>query len=126
MGKLIPDAVLDAQLALCTDATMLSICSAEPADYAEATTTGAVCLAKVVITGADFEAAEANAPTGRKVQVKVHNGLTVDASGNATHIVLSKTVGTLLKHITTCTSQALTVGNLVNCPAYWLKNPAPV
>lgn len=112
MGKVIPDAVLDAQLAE-AEGDAVHVCSAEPADYTEASSTHQ--LATQAITGGDY--AKANGDTsGRKSTLTPPSGSTIDNTGTATHVAV--TSGTTLKLVTTCTSQALTSGGSVDVGAF--------
>lgn len=116
MAKFTADAVLDAALAKVATATRLVVTSAQPANFAGI---AAVTLASVVMTAGagngDYTLADGDV-SGRKLTVLAQNGVSVTASGNATHICLDD--GTTLLQVTTCTSQALTSGNTVNVPAY--------
>lgn len=112
MAKYTDDSVLDAALNKIATATRQTICSAQPANFAGI---AAVLLADNVVDSGDFTKANGDV-SGRKVTIAAQNGITVDASGNATHICLDD--GTTLLHVTTVTSQALTAGNTVNIAAY--------
>lgn len=106
MAKWVADAVLDAALDKIATATIMNVCSQQPTTRAEAVTTYA--LADVVMAGGDYTKADGTT-NGRKVTVASKSGVTVDASGTATHVALSD--ATVLLYVTTCTSQALTSGN---------------
>ena len=81
MGKKADDTVLDGLLNVIDNATRMVVTSAEPANFAGI---AAVALADVTLDGSDFT--DANGDTsGRKVTVAAQNGVTVDASGTATH-----------------------------------------
>jgi hypothetical protein len=116
MAKFTADAVLDAALAKVATSTRLTVTSAQPANFAGI---AAVLLASVTMTAGagngDYTLADGDV-SGRKLIVLAQNGVSVTASGNATHICLDD--GTTLLQVTTCTSQALTSGNTVNVPAY--------
>ena len=100
----------------------MHVCSAEPANYAGI---AAVSLADVAVT-ADTDFTKANGDTsGRKVTVAAKSGVTVDATGTATHIVLARTTDSTLRAITTCSLQALTAGNTVNIPAFDIEIADP-
>lgn len=114
MAKLIPDAVIDLQLAPLEEADRLFICSAQPATYAEAA--GTYDLATHILTSGDFSKA-AGDTSGRKLILAAQNGFAVDHTGEATHYVLGKSGDTTIKLIGTLTTQPLTQGNLVNFPA---------
>lgn len=116
MAKFTDDSVLDAALAKVATATRMVVCSAQPANFAGI---AAVALADVTMTAGagngDYTLANGDV-SGRKLTVAAQSGVTVDASGTATHVVLDD--GSTLLHATTCTSQALTAGNTVNVPAF--------
>jgi hypothetical protein len=123
MAKYQIDAMLDAALDyIKNNVTTISVCSAQPATYAEATTTydgGAnkYCLAKKTgLTSGSFTGAADGDSSGRKLTVNQQATITVDASASATHVALCS--GTTLLYVTTCTSQALTAGNTVTVPAW--------
>lgn len=118
MAKFVPDAILDEQAAIYATATILHVCSTQPANYAGI---AALSLASVVLTpgigNGDFTASNGDT-SGRKVTVAAQNAVDVTASGTAGHIVLAISGSSKLLHITTCTGQSLTSGNTVNVPAY--------
>jgi hypothetical protein len=119
MAKKVDDTVLDGALNIIDNATRMVVTSAEPANFAGI---AAVALADVVMAGGDFT--DANGDTsGRKVTVAAKSGVTVDASGTATHVCLDD--GSTLLYVTTCTSQALTSGNTVNIPAWDIEIADP-
>lgn len=123
MGKSATDAVLDGTLDIIASSTLLTVCSAEPTTYTEATST--YKLADVVLDSGDFT--KANGDTnGRKVTIASQTAIPIDSSGTATHVALCTTSGTLLRIVTTCTSQALTSGGTVTTPAfdYEISDPA--
>lgn len=118
MGKAVPDAVLD-QMAdyLAANADTLYVCSTEPANFAGI---AAVALADVAIDSSDFTKANGDT-SGRKTTISAQNGVTVDTSGTAGHIVLADAGSSALLYVTTCSSQALTSGNTVNVPAWKIE-----
>ena len=116
MGKSISDPVLDAANAKIATGTRLSVCSAEPANFAGI---AAVELADVAMTAGDGNGdyVISNGDTnGRKVRVQQQSAVPIDASGTATHIAIDD--GATLLAVTTCTSQALTSGGTVTVPAF--------
>lgn len=114
MAKYVHDDVLDGALDIIrNNANLLIVCSQQPTTRTEAVTTYA--LADIAVDSSDFTKANGDV-SGRKVTVAAQNGVTVDASGNATHIALVD--GTRLLYVTTCTGQTLTAGNTVNIPAW--------
>ena len=130
MGKTVLNAVLDASLQYLEDnADRLCVCSAEPTTYAEAITThdgGAskYKLAIVTIDGTDFTG-PADGTSGRKTTINEQAALTVDATASATHIALCDNGAEALLYVTTCTSQALTLGNTVTVPAWIIQIADP-
>lgn len=114
MGKSIHDDVLDAACAEIATGERVTVCSAEPANFAGIE---AVTLAEGVLTPGHGEGdwTIGNGDTsGRKVRLAQQADLDIDASGNATHIAIDD--GAKLLAVTTCTSQALTMGGTVTIP----------
>lgn len=112
MAKFVDDSVLDAALGIIDNGTRIVVTSAQPANFAGI---AAVLLASTTLAGGDFAIANGDS-SGRKVTIAAKNGVSVTASGTATHVCIDN--GTTLLAVTTCTSQALTSGNLVNIPAH--------
>jgi len=83
------------------------VCNAQPTTYAEATNTMKLAL-KTGLTSGSFTGPADGSPNGRKLTVNEQASITVDASGDATHVALCS--GTVLLYVTTCTTQALTSG----------------
>lgn len=131
MAKFSADENMDAMLDnIKTTATRLCVCSAQPATYAEATTTydgGAskYKLAIKTITSTDFTGPADGDSSGRKLTVNEAAGVTVDASASATYIALCDSVAEVVLYATTCTSQALTSGNTVTVPAWIIEVADP-
>lgn len=121
MAKSVHNDVLDGAFDVLDQANLMTVCSAEPTTRTEAVTTFA--LADVAMTvNSDYTKADGDT-SGRKVTVAAKSGVTVDASGTATHVALVD--GTRLLYVTTCTSQALTSGNTVNFPAWKVEIADP-
>jgi len=118
MGKVAVDAVLDGALDIIATADRLFVCKAEPTDYADASATED--LATVTLTagdgGGDYVIADDT--SGRKITIAEQAAITVDHSGDATHIALGVAGTTTLLYVTTCTTQTLTAGNTVTVPAW--------
>lgn len=116
MSKAAPDSTIDAMLAEIATAVTLTVCSAQPANYAGI---AAVALAEVTLTAGlgngDYTAADGDT-SGRKVTVTQQADLDIDSSGDATHVALDD--GTDLIYVTTCTTQTLTSGGTVTVPAW--------
>lgn len=119
MAKAAPDAMLDASLDYVAASTVLLVCSSEPADRAAAL---AAALADVTVDSGDFTKADGDT-SGRKVTVAQQSNVPIDTSGTATHIALID--GTVLRYVTTCTSQALTAGGTVTVPAWDIEIADP-
>jgi hypothetical protein len=117
MAKFTNDVVLEAALAKVATSTRMTVTSSQPANFAGI---AAVLLGSAVQTagvgGASYSAYADGDVSGRKITVLAKNGISVSASGNATHVNLDD--GTTLLHCTTVTSQAVTSGNTMNVAAY--------
>jgi predicted transcriptional regulator len=125
MGKMINSDVFDGALnVMKNSATAQIACSAEPTNYAEATTTYA--LADVAITSADLTLANGDID-GRKVTVAAKSGVEVDTSGTATHVALVDATSGRVLAVTTCDSLPLTAGsgNVVSFPNWTFTLRAP-
>lgn len=123
MAKNTPAATLDAFLAKIATAVRLVVCSAEPANFAGI---AAVHLADIAMTaglGAGDYTAAAGDVSGRKVIVAQQADIPIDATGDATHVVLDD--GAALICVTTCTLQGLTSGGTVTVPAWDAEINAP-
>jgi hypothetical protein len=110
MGKLVPDAILDAMLDA-AEPTHVTVCSAEPANYAAVSglaLTGNAALG--AITAANGDA------SGRKNTFPAEAGVSITASGIATHVAYTNNSNTLYV-VTTCGSQSLTAGGTVDISA---------
>lgn len=115
MAKWASDSVMDAALDYIATSTLLTVCSAQPTTYAEASST--YKLADVVVDSGDFS--KANGDTnGRKVTVAQQASMDIDDSGTATHVALSISGSSTLVYVTTCTSQVLTSGGTVTVPVW--------
>jgi hypothetical protein len=101
MSKTVNDIVLDAALdVVVNNADRVDVCSVAPTTYAEATSTYTLAD-ETMITGQGNDYNTANGDTsGRKVTVSAKNGITVDATGMATHVSLVDTTGTDLLYVT--------------------------
>lgn len=122
MAKACSDAYMDAMLSLIDDADTLTVCSAQPANVAGI---AAVALASVALTpgagNGDFTLANGDT-NGRKLTVAQQASMAITSSGDATHVVIDD--GTNL-YITTCTTQTLTSGGTVTCPAFDIEIADP-
>jgi hypothetical protein len=124
MAKTIADAVYDAALQYIEDnTTLVTVCSAQPTTYTEASAT--YKLADVVTSATDFTGPANGDVSGRKETFNGKTGVTVDSSGTATYVAGCNSAGTALLWVTTCTSQVLTAGNTVDIPAIDLEIADP-
>ena len=115
MAKFFVDSVLDGLLEIINDATLMTVCNAQPTTYAEAATT--FKLADVVMAGGDFTISNGDT-NGRKVRVATKLAVPIDTTGTATHVALAISGSSTLLGATTCTSQALTSGGTVDVPVW--------
>lgn len=118
MAKLVADAVLDAALDKIGTSTRMVICSTQPANFAGI---AAVNLGQVVMAGTDFT--KSDGTSGRKTTVVAKSGISVTATGTATHLSLDD--GVTLLYVTTITSQALTSGNTASTGAWTVEIADP-
>jgi hypothetical protein len=123
MAKTVNTAVLDLALNdIKTNGNKMVVCSSQPTTYAEANST--FMLANVAMTSTDYTLA-AGDTSGRKVTTGSKTGISISTSGTATHVAIIDTTNSILKLVTTCTSQALSTGGTVDIPAWkWeINNP---
>lgn len=123
MAKFIPDAVLDVLLEEIATGTRLVVCSGQPANYAGI---ASVALAEATLTpgdgNGDFTIGNGDV-SGRKLTVLQQSNITIDASGDATHVSIDD--GSSLLAVTTCTTQTLTEGGTVTVPAFDIEVSDP-
>lgn len=116
MAKNVNTAVLDLALNdIKNNVTRMTACSAQPTTYTEGNATYA--LADATMASGDFTLAAGDV-SGRKVTMAAKNGVTIDANGTATHVALLDVTNSVLKLVTTCTSQALNTGGTVDFPSW--------
>jgi len=118
MGKVAPDAMIDAALAYVQACDKEFVCSAEPTSYSDAATVVDLATASMTPT-TDFPVA--NGSSGRKCTPAAKTGVTIDHGGTATHVALGLSSGSTLRYVTTCTSQVLTGGGTVDIPAWIIQ-----
>lgn len=121
MSKAAPDATIDASLDYVAGSNIMVACSGEPANYAGL---AAVALADVAVSSGDFTKANGDV-SGRKLTVAAKNGVNIDTSGTATHVVLAHSGTATLRYVTTCTPQAITASNMLNFPAWKIEISDP-
>lgn len=123
MAKYLHDDVLDGALnVIKNNATKLCICSTQPTTYTEATTTYKLAI-KTGLTSADYTG-PADHTSGRKLTVNAQSTISVDLAGTAEHVAVTGT-SSVLYAVTTCTSQALSLGNTVSVPAWIISMGDP-
>ena len=116
MAKAVPDAIIDAMLAVfSTNCDLLTVCATQPTTYTEAATTNK--LADIAIDGADFTAANGDT-SGRKITIAQQTGVTIDTAGTADHIALVDVGNTTLYAVTTCAGVALSTPGTVTVNAF--------
>lgn len=120
MAKSVHNDVLDGAINIINDATLMTLCSAEPTTLTEATTT--FKLADVAVSAGDFTTADGTT-SGRKVTVAAKAGVPVDTGGTGTHIALCD--GTRLLYVTTTTSTAVAGGGTVDIGSWVIEIADP-
>lgn len=126
MAKWASDSVMDAALTYVDDCTLLTVCSAQPTTYAEASSTYKLADVALTAGAGNGDYTLANGDTnGRKLTVAQQADVDIDASGTATHVALSISGSSTLVYVTTCTSQALTSGGTVTVPAWDIEISDP-
>lgn len=119
MAKWQNDLMLDAALNyILSNSANVVLCSAQPANFTEATTSlsrGGVALATSATDSSDYSAVE-DGVNGRKLVVPQRTDVTIDDTGTATHVAIVSS--SALLYVTTCVSQALTAANLVTIPSW--------
>ena len=116
------DSLLDLPLQYIKDnGSRLDICSAEPANYTEATSTYTLGN-KTSIT---YTGPQNGDSSGRKIIVDAISGGSVTATGTASHWAISKTTSTvaLLTAKNLSSSQAVTNGNTFSLAAFNITIP---
>lgn len=120
MAKAVDNTVLDAAFGIVDNAIRMAVCSSEPANYAAI---AGVTLAQATMAGGDYTIADGDT-SGRKVTVAAKSGVSITASGTATHIVLHDNSSTRI-YVTTCASQALTSGGTVDIGSWKIEIADP-
>jgi hypothetical protein len=115
MAKTLDDSVLDASLNIIKGATQLCLCSAQPTTYTEATVTYMLVL-KTGLTAGSYTGPADGTVNGRKITKNLENAISVTNSGTVLFAALCS--ASVLLAVTTVTSQVVTAGNTVNCPAF--------
>lgn len=124
MAKALDNSVLDTPLDKVATSTNVTLCSAQPASFAGI---AAVALASGTHTagvGNGSYTKAAGDVSGRKLVIAALSGLSVTATGTATHVAYDD--GVTLLAVATCASQALTSGGTVSIGSHKLEIQAPV
>ena len=123
MAKSVHNNVLDGAFDILDQCDLMTACNAEPTTFTEAITT--FKLADVALTpDTDFTKSDGDT-NGRKVRIAAKSAVPIDTTGTATHVALTKSTGSLLLYVTTCTSQALTSGGTVDFPVWDIEIADP-
>ena len=120
MAKWLNDSALDALLGVIDNGTIMTVCSQQPANRTQAVTTYA--LADVSLSGGDFSIGNGS-PNGRTLTIASKSGVTVDATGSATHVAISD--GSNLLAVTTCTNKSVDTGDTLNIPSWTINVSDP-
>jgi hypothetical protein len=123
MAKSLHDDVLDG---LCNiiknNANRMTLCSQQPATYAEATST--YRLVEQAMVSGDFTISNGDT-NGRKVRTAAKSGITPSASGTANHVALVDTGNSKLLAVTTCPSKTFDTSDLVDIAAWDIEVADP-
>lgn len=123
MAKWVHDDVLDEALSYIKDnCTRMTLCNAQPGDYTQGNAT--YKLADVTMVAGNFTIGPGDV-SGRKAEVAAKLAVTVDTTGDATHVALLDVSNTKLLYVTTCVAQSLTAGNTVDIPAWDIEITDP-
>lgn len=127
MGKVIHNDVFDAALnEIADNADIMYVNSAEPATFVEASSTYKLAdVAMVVGDGNDYTVGD-DPTNGRRLTMDEKATVDIDASGTANHVSLADVGNTkVLAVVTLSASQALTSGNTVTIPTWYLRLADP-
>lgn len=122
MAKTLSDAVIDGALDVAAG-DQISVCTTQPTTYTEAVTTYKLAISTAV-AGGDFVNADGDT-SGRKMTVAAQTAVAIDTTGTALFVAITNLSGTLLKVVTTCTSQLLTSGGTVDIGTFKLEIADP-
>lgn len=127
MTKTCANEVLDEGLEyIQTNCDKMTACSAAPATYSAAVTSGAYNLAEIAMDSGDFTV-EDHPSGGRRCVVAEQVDVTIIATDTATHIALVDTVGGDLLYVTqVSTPLYLTSGQTVTFPSWTIRLDDPV
>jgi hypothetical protein len=123
MAKWTSDTVMDGALNIVKNgAIAMHVCTTIDASPTRAEVIAA-SLANVAMASTDYTLAAGATAISRKFTTAAKNGVAVTATGTAVNVCLID--ATNVYDVTDCTSQALTLGNTVNIPAWAHELSAP-
>ena len=129
MAKRIPDAIYDQMINVIDGpATTLHVCRAEPTSFSDLADSsgGGTAGGFTLVSNSIGPGTPGDGPTtGRQTEFPATSGGNVIDSGTGNHVALSNGTDTLLI-VTTCTSQPLTEGGVVDTTAFAYVLPDPV
>lgn len=125
MAKWSNDKILDKGLEYLRDnSTIMTACTDQPADFADATTN--FKLADIAVSAVDLPITDGTT-SGRRIVVASKTAIPIDTQGTITHVALSDTVNSELLYVTTVSNQQiLYAGNTLNLPAWEVNITDPV
>lgn len=100
------------------------LCTTQPANWTDANATLNLCTYSMN-SGNFTGPAAGNAANSRKIAVNQRSGNNATANGTAAHVALGISGNTTLKYVTTCGSQAVTVGNPIQINAWNIEFDQP-
>lgn len=120
MAKFLDDSLYDAALNVVKNTgTEMYICSSQPATRAAAIT--ASLATKTGLTSTSYTGVTNGDVSGRKLTKNAETGISVTATGSATHAAICS--GSLLLAVTPIVSQVVTIGNTINTPVFDIEFP---
>lgn len=125
MAKSAPDAMIDAALDYVASGDRMVVCSTQPTTYTEAMTTYNLATVTLTAGAGNGDFTKADDTSGRKLTMTAKSALPITASGNAQHVAICTVSGSVLRYVTTCTSQALVSGGTVDVPSWKINIADP-
>lgn len=122
MTKWANDSVLDSTLnAISSSGNTMVVCSSQPANYTEATTT--YKLAQTSLSPADYSLSD-DPVSGRLLTIAEKQNVDVTDNGTSTHVAVCS--GSDLLYVTTCSNQIFETGNKLVIPSWTINIKDPV
>ncbi len=123
MAKSVHNDVLDGALSVIrSSCTRMTLCSAEPGTFAQASAT--LALADTDMAPADFVLADGDT-SGRKMTVAAKAGVPINVGGSATHIALLDVAASRLLYVTTCPTQGVAQGGTADVGSWAIEIADP-